>query len=746
VARGALLLVTLVAANESRGQALDVAAFRRLMQDALGQGMVDSAVRAGRRFVRTHPREPEGFLLLGDAYMRRFPSGRFRAMEFYRTAQRLGPESPEPPYRLAVAGLYIGGADGERIAREGLLRVLALDPLYPTAWEKWHLLYRGAAEREHVIRLFEAHESSPVLDRRRAQLLIETERYAEADSLLDRLVARDADNGTWLALRAQGQLEAGATTNGLVLYGRALDRAHRDPDAVLWSQVIGIATPDEFAEWERGVPDSLQGTWLSAFWARRNPNLFAGANHRIAEHFRRLRYARRRYPLLHPMVAYHRDAAARAMNLEPSHGERTFHLRCEVYQGLAPSSGMSVALPGVSHASDRAAVSMGVLAHLTDEEKADVKQLRRSLRFDQLPVTVQRAIQEDGQFAFAPTQFAPMGLDLRNLDSVGARIGYNLAAGLDDRGLMYLRFGKPDAMVLGGDNSADPRCSTDELERWRYDDLGEVRFAKPNAFSGATRVVPEMVVRPMNAEQFRLTGIGLTRDATSVPAPLSFGIWTTQFRSLTGDGRTDLLVVSTRGRLAVQLVAPRGAATETRENRTGRVVLAGVPGRHALLAHVLEESDLGRQHLGVVLRDFVLPATSDVLIAVAWGTVPDSVGRAEMMARSPRDLRVPVGSTVRSYAEAYGLRERGGLHRLRVRYLLRSTTRPNDDIRLEHLAGATVFEFERTVVATPDGVTRLALDIQPRHVPRGTYLLRLEVSDLVAGANLPSSTIAFQVH
>src|SRR5439155_1022627 len=128
-----------------------------------------------------------------------------------------------------------------------------------------------------------------------------------------------------------------------------------DSANVLWRQVVGIATPSELRAWWAGVPPEAKGTWLESFWARRNPNLFASTNHRIVEHFSRLRYARKHYPLLHPLVSYHRSSVARTLNLEPAQGEREFHLRCEVFKALPPYySGGRVPLPGVSSVRDRA--------------------------------------------------------------------------------------------------------------------------------------------------------------------------------------------------------------------------------------------------------------------------------------------------------------------------------------------------------------------------------------------------------
>src|SRR5256886_14079945 len=179
------------------------------------------------------------------------------------------------------------------------------------------------------------------------------------------------------------------------------DLAVPDSASVLWRQVVGIATPSELRAWWAGVPPEAKGTWLESFWARRNPNLFASTNHRIVEHFSRLRYARKHYPLLHPLVSYHRSSVARTLNLEPAQGEREFHLRCEVFKALPPYySGGRVPLPGVSSVRDRARVATDPAAHLTTEEK------------ESMPRNTRRGLEAMG-VVLSPTLFVPLGMDLR---------------------------------------------------------------------------------------------------------------------------------------------------------------------------------------------------------------------------------------------------------------------------------------------------------------------------------------------
>ncbi len=708
---------------------------------ALASDSIEQAINLAERYTWKAPRDPRGFLVLGDAYARRMPAGRFRAIEAYRTAQRLARRDPDPPYRMAQMGLWLGGDDGERIAREELEHVLELDPLYKDAWELWLTLYRNGGGRRKMVERLAPHRTRPVIQARIAQLLVEDEAYADADRLLDSALSADSTSPDWLALRAQSALESADTVRGIALYRRGLAHADRDSADVLWRQVIGIATPAEVRAWWAGVSAGRQGAWLESFWARRSPNLFAGANGRIAEHFARLRYARKHFPLLHPLVSYHRSARARSLNLEPSAPERALHLRCEVYQMAMPPSGGNVPLPGVSSARAHGP-GEGLLAHLTPEEKDAIKEtLRHGGRVSPL---VRDALAEEGPFALAPTIFAPLGLDLRDLDSTAARVGYNLATGLDDRGLMYLRFGPPDKLVLGGDNAVDPQCATTELERWRYAEWGEVRFARPSAFSRGLRTTPEMVFRPMNAQQFETMKLGLTRDAPSEPAPLEFGVWTAHFRRAADPRLADLVVVTTRGEVAATLVPDTGGASSVRQAATGYVTLPAPPGRYALLVHARDADTLGRQSLAVWIRGFgFAPGISDLLAASPWPAA--TVDRDAMLEHVRRDRTFRAGESVRVYTELYGLSQSVGRIDYRATYHLLKTPDPARDILREQWRSAVTFEFDRARLARPGSMEVETLDVDPRYLPAGTYLLRLEARDNATATPLGRSTIALVV-
>jgi tetratricopeptide (TPR) repeat protein len=707
---------------------------------AIEAGRLEDAIHIAQRYTGDHPRDARGFLVLGDAYFKRMPVGRFQALRAYQQAERLAPDDPRPPYAYAQVGLWLGGDDGEAEAKKGLERALELDPRYRDAWDEWLTLFRNSGLRRRMRERLAPFADDPVIRARIALLDIEDEDYAEADSLLDVALAADSTDVAWLALRAQSAFEAGDTLGGWGFYRRALAHADRDSTDALWHQVVGIARPSEIRAWAAGVPPAEKRGWLQGFWARRNPDLFAGVNHRVAEHFARLRYARKHYPLLHPLISYQRSEIGRAMNLEPSEGERAFYQRCEMREVLKPVSlaeiqrlerlfgqsdnggdpGWLANLQGVTRASDRARINPSGWAVLAGTEAAE-----------SIPKPI------------AMSLFAPLNLNLLSIDTVAARVGYNLATGLDDRGVMHLRFGPPDRLTIGGRNSTDPICSTSDLEDWTYAEYGEVRFARPSAFSHGLRTVPDMVFRAMNERQFEAVETGLTRDASSEPAPLEFGVWTAQLADPANPALTDVVVVSTRGAAAASLVGTlRPGMAQSAER--GIVTLAARPGRYVLVAQAEDSGQLGRQTLGLEVKRFDSgPVVSELLLAPAW---PEpSLDRAAMLDHIERTLVFPEGAPIRSYAEIYGLRAAGGTVRYRVRYELLRTGAPERDIGRESWPDATRFGFTRERPAADADIVPELLDITPDRVPPGRYLLRVRVRDLLAGADAGRATISFTV-
>jgi hypothetical protein len=323
----------------------------------------------------------------------------------------------------------------------------------------------------------------------------------------------------------------------------------------------------------------------------------------------------------------------------------------------------------------------------------------------------------------------PYGRDIRDVDTTAAAMGYNLRTGLDDRGLTYLRFGPPRKRTIGSTNAVDAFCQLPDLERWQYDDIGTVRFFRPEAvsvgaiaFSGTTG---EQVFRPMNEPEFQAMEQAMTHNATSVSAPLSFGVWTAQFAG-TASARTDIVVVTTRGAAAAQLVGPVGEMAPPGEDSGGIVILRARPGWYVLMANAKVGDTLGRQGLHFLVHTLGGErGVSDLLLSPTWGDTTTT--RDAMLGRLQRDLTFSAGTTLRAYAELYGLRPGAdGYARYRASYQIYRTGDLARDARRDSLAGGVRLTFERLRAPTGDRIVEW-LDITPGEIPAGRYLLRLEV-------------------
>jgi len=698
-------------------------------ESALARGDFDRAVKLARDYTSHHPGDWRGWFVQGRATLARGGTGnthRVAAIIAFRHATWLAPERAEVWDGYGRAGLELGNADGELILHEAYQRVLAIDPLYANAWENWLKAYRNRSDRERMRRILARHDSIPAVRARVAQLLIEDEQYAAADAVLDSLLELDPEHPGWLALRAESALEAGDTAVGTAFYDRALENADRDGGEVLWEQAIGIATPGEIRAWEAGIPPSARFGFLRSFWARRNPDLFRDLNQRIAEHFARLRAARKQFPSTFPLAGYKTRQLQRTLGARPTAGEGLFYQRCEARQ--FPT--------GPARAADVARMSPEVESLLYDPA---------------IEATWRNSVLPPGELYVDPKVAGvldmPYARDLRDVDTTAAAIGYNLRTGLDDRGLTYLRFGAPRRRTIGSLNSVDPFCQLPDLERWEYEDIGIVRFFRPEAVNvGAaapSASTGELVFRPMSDRQFEAMEAVLTRNATSVPAPLSFGVWLAQFAGAE-TGMTDLVVVTTRGAVAAQLTAAAAVAGPPLGDTTGLVVLQAAPGWYSLMADARVGDTLGRQGLTVSVhalgRDW---GTSDFLLAAAW---PDTlITRSAMLGRVQRDLIFGTGATLRAYAEIYGLHPRDGRVEYRASYQIYRTSDVARDALREDLPGGVELSFTRSRPSTGGPVAEW-LDITPAQVPPGRYLLRLEVMEPRGLQVIGRAQIGFEIH
>ncbi len=250
----------------------------------------------------------ESLMVVGRAQFARPVIGRYPALEAFRAAARFAPTNPEPLYWQMKVGFYLGSDEGDVLARESILKILALDPDYQDVWARFERVYRNPKIWRRADRALAQHPDDPVAIERRAELAIALEEPLRADSLLA-LVLPSVP--VYLA-RAEASFQAGRDSSGYAWYDSALTYADVDSTGAMWETVWMIATPGEMRA-QDSTPPGERRRFFEHFWATRDPNLLTPGNERIAEHFRRFAYARRYFRLLHPMNLYHRSPRYRAV-------------------------------------------------------------------------------------------------------------------------------------------------------------------------------------------------------------------------------------------------------------------------------------------------------------------------------------------------------------------------------------------------------------------------------------------------
>jgi len=696
----------------------------REIDSLLNSGQYRTAHSIAQRLSRTDEADPHSWILLSRTLTALDGSNnRLQAVFAAQRAVRLSRNSIAALRALVQAGIAFGGGDGERIARDALQSILAVHPSDTSAWDAWLLVYRSAELRRGMRRILSRHDSVPVVRFRIARLYIEDESYDSATAILDDLLLLDSTNSDWLALRAQAAYESDATIDGWRFYRRALRHSDRAA-SVIWSQAIGIATPAELLAWRR-TQSTDRPAFLEQFWGRRNPNLFTGNNSRVAEHFQRLRLARRRFPLLHPLSAYQRNRTGRDAEAAASIAEQLFYQRCEAREGSQHA--LSVTDRTGSMASDFfGGYSWNPL--LQPGDRAQVQLPPGQLYLD--PETVRLLS-------------IPHARDIRSVDTVAARVGYNLATGLDDRGLMLLRWGEPEREKVGSDNAEDGYCRITDLERWSYAGLGTVRFLRPNrlyaGLGAGVRTTGDVVFRPMTESQYHGMVGGLTRDTTSVAATLEFGFWVAQFAA-DRPGFAELIVAANVDTVAAVLIGPTPTPNPVVAfDGVARILAAG--GSYEVLVHGRSADSLGRHSGRVRLRTFRdVPSMSDIILGSSW-PVP-VLSRSEMIGHVSGGLSFREGATLRAYVELYGVPEDN-----RRRYMASYTIAPlrdPEDLQRDSLLDARVLSFERD---HPGGDQAIAewLDISTAGLDPGPYVVRVEARDFREGRRIGRAQIVFRI-
>jgi hypothetical protein len=245
------------------------------------------------------------YLELGLALKDR-PLQKFKAIRAFREALRRDPASLMGLYELAATYLELDGWEAQREARSALIRLLTTDPFYRDAYARWQSLYLSQQENRDVARAFRERLQSafdPALAARCADLYIQNSAWDELGKLLQEWKARttvlESRYHYYLArwLFAVGR---GAEATGSFLEGLRL--ASREEDLEPYRADLAALLPqgEEFSRNFMNAADEAAN--IRAFWELRDPLPFSALNERLAEQYRRIAEARKRYLWKKPLA------------------------------------------------------------------------------------------------------------------------------------------------------------------------------------------------------------------------------------------------------------------------------------------------------------------------------------------------------------------------------------------------------------------------------------------------------------
>ncbi|OLC76558.1 MAG: hypothetical protein AUH78_06425 [Gemmatimonadetes bacterium 13_1_40CM_4_69_8] len=192
------------------------------LQDAAGRDpdsllaarRLPEARRAAERLVVQQPSDPHAHLALGWVWHAWPAAGRYRALDEFRTAERLAPAEPAPLWGQVEVGYRLGSDEGEGIARGALLRLLELRPGDRAAWARFLELYHDDAIWRHADRVLALHPDDVAALERRALIAIALEEPERADSLAARVLARRGPHVPAWLVRAEASFQPTSTRAG----------------------------------------------------------------------------------------------------------------------------------------------------------------------------------------------------------------------------------------------------------------------------------------------------------------------------------------------------------------------------------------------------------------------------------------------------------------------------------------------------------------------------------------------------
>ena len=638
-------------------------------ESLLAAGALPQARTLAERLVARNPRDPSYHQLLGQIWLKWPVVGRYQALDAFRSAARIDPQDPAPLYGQVEVGFYLGSDEGEVMAREALLRIFALEPDYRDSWARFRQLFRNERIMRRADAALARHSQHPLALERRAELAIALREPARAESLAALALTHGGARVPGFLLRAEAAFLEERNAAGQAWYDSALAYAVFDSTEALWERAWTIASPEEAARYAAADPQEWQG-FFQHFWAVRDPNLVTALNERLGEHARRVAEAPRQYRLLHPFRMVYRSPNARALMW---FDQRRWLSEFAASEPVAVTGGSSDAFAALALAAQ---------------------------------------------------------LDFQSLQDLAATRA--VRAGLDARGLTYVRYGPPDVRVTC---AVDARyqfyASSCDHEGWLYHTPDGVLSL---GFGPGLGITAEFF-KPVSDEQVAHTEFAMRTDVSSLPAPAAVQAWTAFFQSADPDA-TAAYVLAQGDSAAFALWLPEGEE-RGRVRGSGLLGLVVEPGPYRYGLDIDSAGVLGRLRGQIVVPGFATGALEVSSLVLA----PDSArsDREATLAAMPPDLVFATGTALGAYAELYGLTVVDGTARYRARY----SFAPERSVLGRLLRGGDPVSFEFERVSTGGATVVERLQLEPGRVAPGRYRVTLEVTDVAT--NVKSETVALVV-
>jgi hypothetical protein len=315
-------------------------------------------------------------------------------------------------------------------------------------------------------------------------------------------------------------------------------------------------------------------------------------------------------------------------------------------------------------------------------------------------------------------------------------------AGLDARGLVYIRHGPPDALLRGYFdplNPLGPAESPLDVEGWLYhtpQGTLSIGFRRGSGSLIAAMAGGDFIFLPTNRRQAASTRVALETDRSTLPAPLATSAWSAFFKS--GElGLTDAYYKAQGDSAAVVLWDANDQPV--RAAGPGLLQVTVPPGGYTLGLDVVSADVLGRTR-----RETLVPRFSQVdlgLSSLALAPAASLLDRDDALRAMPADLVYSAGTPLSAYVEVYGLTaDQSGRSQYRVRYEFAPVRAL--PARLIKGTRPVVFEFDRSVFARPAAEQ---LVIEPGRLPAGRYRVTVVVTDLQRNVKSESAAITVTI-